>query len=206
MAVACRCPDNGDHFPPLNQYPVPDYSESCPGTLISLLLVPPNNRNENKTEQSCVLDVPPGLLLPGNLDLHPLPPSPGPPRSCHREGPRPRRPPAAPVHVVGVAISHRTAPVFPTPLGWVRPWSSHGSLVWVGRVVIGRKIDCTSCSALSAAEPLLWGSTRFPPPLLPPERAGRPVALPVSSYRGLSVHPPTDLVVVVLDCWHSPSL
>ena len=61
---------------------------------------------------------------------------------------------------------------------------------WVGRVVIGRKIGCTSCSALSAAEPLFWGQTDTPLLLLPPERAGQLVALPVSPYHSLSIRLP----------------
>ena len=43
------------------------------------------------------------------------------------------------------------------------------------------------------------------PSFRPLLRAGQPVALPVSSY-GLSLRPPTNLVVVVLGCWCNPSL
>ena len=44
-----------------------------------------------------------------------LHPSPGPPKPCPREGPCP------PALVVGAAISHRAAPVLPTPLDGVSP-------------------------------------------------------------------------------------
>ena len=58
-------------------------------------------------------------------------------------------------------------------------------VMWVGSVVIGRKVDHSSCSALSDAGPHPWGSNQPPPPLALPvgglvDRSG---LLPVSLCR-----------------------
>ena len=129
--------------------------------------------------------------------LHPLHPSPGPPKSCPREGPWPL------VLVVGAVISHRVAPVLPTPLDGVSPlvhphvvwwpwvyrnWSKKRPLVLLR--VVGRG------AAFLEAKPI---PTCFFPPrgrASWPVRLAAGIALPSLCW-GLSVRLPTDLVVFV---------
>ena len=71
-------------------------------------------------------------------------------------------------------------------------------MVLLGRVVIDRKSDQTSCSALSDAEPHLWGSNRLPL-VLPPSwegwLTGRAMGLDVTFVMAcLSVRPRTSLL------------
>ena len=186
MEAAYRCPRGQKPiFPPLNsrQTLSPTTYELYRGSLISFPPVPPDKRKRQKHPRqrkitfcsarpasSSVRDQTP-------LDPHLLHPLPGPPKSRLGEGPRPY-----PL-IVGAVISHRTAPVLPTPLGGVSPlvpshvvWVGRGVVGltnqsspryrprrlstrswtpywWVGRIVISRKKSTISCSALSDAEP-----------------------------------------------------
>ena len=69
-------------------------------------------------------------------------------------------------------------------------------VVWVGRVVIGRKSDQTFHSALLVVEPHFWGKTDPPSLAPPPGRAGRPVGPRLCRCRlfvaGLSIRPRTS--------------
>ena len=68
-------------------------------------------------------------------------------------------------------------------------------VVWVGRVVIGRKPDQTFRSALPVVEPHFWVENRSPPrlPSWESRSTGRAMALPVSSFHGWSARPPIQL-------------
>ena len=111
----------------------------------------------------------PGLLPPKRPDkrkIHsvwPARPSPGadsnstltsPPKSHPREGPWP------PTHAVGAAISHRAAPILPTPPGEVSPLVPPHE-VWVGR---GRRRP-NSHLRVPGRRATFWGPN---PPLFPP--------------------------------------
>ena len=247
MAAASRCPRGQQPiFLPLNTRQIlsPTTYESYRGSLISFPPFPPDRRKRQRHPRqrkitfcsACSASSPVRDQTP--LDLHPLHPLPGSPKSRPRKGPRP------PALVVGAAISHRTAPVSPAPLGgvsllvpshvvWVvrgvvgltnqssprfrprhlstRSWAPYW---WVGRIVIDRKKSTTHLALHCRTRSRIFGGQTDPHSFCPPlGRAGwltgRVAGVAVAGvafYHGLSVRPPTDLVIVVMNCWRSPSL